>query len=104
MKYVILYLEKKDTAWRFVKIWTLSSDSVYCEYTAKCCINLISCKSFMKNRSAEYTGKQFSTHNSLFNDHGIALILLLNDVEICHLSQFYWLREKMKERNERYHC
>lgn len=48
----------------------------------------------MKNKSTEYIGKQFSTHLSLFNDHGVALILLLNDVEICHLCQFYWLREK----------
>lgn len=52
----------------------------------------------MKNKSAEYIGKQFSTHIPLFNDHGVALILLLNDVEICHLSQFYWLREKRKDR------
>lgn len=43
----------------------------------------------MKNKSAEYIGKQFSAHIPLFNDHGVALILLLNDVEICHLSQFY---------------
>lgn len=56
----------------------------------------------MKNKSAVYTGKQFSTHIPLFNDHGVALILLLNDMEICHLSQFYWLRERGKEENKRY--
>lgn len=52
----------------------------------------------MKNKSAEYIGKQFSNHIPLFNDYGVALTLLLNDVEICHLSQFYWLGEKRKER------
>lgn len=43
----------------------------------------------MKNKSAVYTGKQFSTHIPLFNDHRVALILLLNNMEICHLRQFY---------------
>lgn len=51
----------------------------------------------MKNKSAEYIGKQFFTHIPLFNDHGVALILLLNDVDICHLKSVL-LTEGKEER------
>lgn len=87
MKFLILYFETKDIVCLVCLLFEhLDSIAADREYTVKCHINLISYKSFIENKSAEYIGKQFSTHIPLLNDHGVALMFLLNDVEICHLS------------------